>query len=145
MTEYVSSDLRRSVAARAESTCEYCLVHEDDTYFGCEVDHVISLKHGGSTTIDNLAFACFSCNRQKGTDIGSRSSADEFVRFFNPRTDRWSEHFRLDGVIIRPLTAIGEVTARILNFNSIERLLERQDLIDLKRYPSAAAIARTEK
>ena len=28
--------------------CEYCLIHEDDTVFGCEVDHIISTKHGGA-------------------------------------------------------------------------------------------------
>jgi hypothetical protein len=36
---YVPADLRRLVAKRATSLCEYCLVHEDDTFFGCEVDY----------------------------------------------------------------------------------------------------------
>ncbi len=35
MTSYVSLDLCRLVAARAYRLCEYCLIHEDDTYFGC--------------------------------------------------------------------------------------------------------------
>jgi hypothetical protein len=46
-TSYISAELRRLVVARAESLCEYCLIHEEDTFFGCEVDHVISEKHGG--------------------------------------------------------------------------------------------------
>ncbi len=35
---------------------------------------------------------------------------------------------------IEPLTDIGEVTARILQFNSRDRTLERQLLISLNRY-----------
>jgi hypothetical protein len=49
MTSYVSVDLRRLVQLRASHLCEYCLIHEGDTYFGCQVDHVIAEKHGAAT------------------------------------------------------------------------------------------------
>ena len=39
---YIPAEMRRLVIGRAGSRCEYCLIHEDDTYFGCEVDHVVS-------------------------------------------------------------------------------------------------------
>lgn len=68
---YISQELRRLVTARAEHLCEYGLIHEQDTAFGCAVDHIISLKHGGTTDADNLAYACVFCNRFKGSDIGS--------------------------------------------------------------------------
>jgi len=42
MTSYVAADLRRAVELRANHLCEYCLIHEDDTYLGCQVDHVIA-------------------------------------------------------------------------------------------------------
>jgi 5-methylcytosine-specific restriction endonuclease McrA len=94
MSSYVSAALRRLVAVRADLLCEYCLVHEDDAVFGCEVDHIISEKHGGATDAGNLAYACAFCNRAKGSDIGSIvPGTGHFVRFFNPRTDRWAEHF----------------------------------------------------
>jgi HNH endonuclease len=143
MPSYIREELRRLVAIRAEYLCEYCLIHEEDTFFGCEVDHIISVKHGGPTEADNLAYACVFCNRQKGSDIGSillRTS--EFIRFFNPRIDRWGEHFRLEGAMIQPQTGIGEVTARILGFNHSDRLLERQTLVAVERYPTASALAR---
>ena len=141
MSRYISENVRRLVAARAEYLCEYCLVHEDDTFFGCEVDHVISVKHGGPTEADNLAYACAFCNRQKGSDIGSILwRIGEFIRFFTPRVDRWADHFRLDGATIEPLTGIGEVTARILGFNNSDRILERQALIAMGRYPTASAL-----
>ena len=143
MRSYLSDDLRRLVAKHANFLCEYCLVHEDDTYFGCEVDHIISVKHGGSTTADNLAYACFFCNRDKGSDIGSIVwETNKFVRFYNPRTDRWADHFKLNGMVIEPLTNIGQVTARILGFNDSERILEREELADLDRYPTASALVR---
>jgi len=143
MSSYVSATLRRLVAMRADFLCEYCLVHEDDTVFGCEVDHIISAKHGGATDAENLAYACAFCNRAKGSDIGSIvPGTGRFVRFFNPRTDRWAEHFTLDGVTLVPLSDIGEVTARILVFNDSDRLLERQTLQAVGRYPSVEAMAR---
>ena len=140
MSSYVSATLRRLVAARADSLCEYCLVHEDDAFFGCEVDHIISEKHGGQTGADNLAYACAFCNRAKGSDVGSIvQRTGVFIRFFNPRTDLWAEHFTLAGVTIIPLSDVGEVTTQILGFNEDDRLLERQTLREIGRYPSAAA------
>jgi hypothetical protein len=147
-TTHIIAELRRLVITRADSLCEYCLIHEEDTFFGCEVDHIISEKHGGPTEADNLAYACLICNRNKGSDIGSillPMSSGVFVRLFNPRVDLWSEHFALDesdGITIRPLTPVGEVTTRILEFNSGERLLERQTLREVGRYPSEEALQR---
>ena len=64
----------------------------------------------------------------------------QLVRFFNPRADRWSEHFELRGAEIVPLTEIGEVTVRIFGFNSPKRLKERSLLIQVGLYPSAEAM-----
>ncbi|PSB01301.1 HNH endonuclease [Merismopedia glauca] len=120
---YISVELRRLVINRADSLCEYCLILETDRPSGCQIEHIISLKHGGPTTEDNLAYACVFCNLQKGTDLGSINwQTGELVRFFNPRRDLWADHFRLDEAIIQPLTIIGEVTARILDFNDRDRL-----------------------
>lgn len=89
MPSYISEELRRLVVLRAEHLCEYCLIHEADTFYGCQVDHIISLKHGGPTEADNLAYACAFCNRQKGSDIGCiERRTGVFTRFFNPRIDR---------------------------------------------------------
>jgi len=143
---YISEELRRLVAERAEHICEYCLIAEADRSSSCQVDHIISVKHGGSTTPDNLAYACIFCNLQKGSDLGSIVwRTGELVRFFNPRRDFWGEHFRLDEAVIQPLTDIGEVTARIFEFNSEDRILERQALIQVGRYPSEAALRRITK
>jgi hypothetical protein len=126
---YISAALRRQVRERAGNRCEYCLIHESDTEFGCEVDHILSEKHQGPTVADNLALACFYCNRNKGTDMGSVRSSDDpaFVRFFNPRIDFWDEHFERNAEQhLLGRTDIGQVTARIFGFNAEARLLERR-------------------
>ena len=140
MSSYVPIELRRQTATRAEGLCEYCLIHEDDTFMGCQVDHIVSEKHGGLTDLNNLSIACTCCNRAKGSDIGSVTIAGLFCRFFNPRIDNWSDHFVLNGFRIVSRTDIGEVTARILEFNAIDRLLEREELARQGRYPSTTAL-----
>lgn len=138
---YVSVALRQLVRTRAKSLCEYCLINEEDTYFGCQVDHIISEKHRGTTQESNFAYACSYCNRNKGSDIGSIVwETQRFCRFFNPRVDQWKDHFRLDSIKIVALTPIGEVTTRILNFNHVDRLIERAELAALGEYPSMAAL-----
>lgn len=130
------------MASRASLLCEYCLLLEEDTYFGCEVDHIVSRKHGGLTLEDNLSYACAACNRNKGSDIASLDpETGGLVPFFNPRRDRWVDHFRLadDGVTIVPLTPVGRVTVRILGINLTDRLLERAQLREIGRFPSQAA------
>lgn len=63
MSRYISTETRQLVAERAQFRCEYCLVHEDDAYLSFQIDHIISLKHGGDDNLDNLAYSCVSCNR----------------------------------------------------------------------------------
>jgi hypothetical protein len=102
------------------------IVHEDDAGFPHQIDPIISRKHGGSSGIGNLAYACILCNRYKGSDIASIDRRGRPVQLFNPRRNSWDEHFKLDGAIIQPLTPVGEVTARMLRLNRTERVIERR-------------------
>ncbi|MBA3632593.1 MAG: HNH endonuclease [Acidobacteria bacterium] len=144
MSSRISSETRQIVASRANYVCEYCLITEEDAYFRFQVEHIISRKHGGSSELENLALACVFCNRYKGSDIASlKPEINELVRFFNPRINRWREHFRLNGVVIETLTDIGEATVRILQMNHNDQILERQVLSRRGRYPSEAALLLT--
>lgn len=141
MTDYVVAELRRLVSQRAGDVCEYCLIGGEDSFFNHQIEHIISLKHGGESESDNLALACVFCNSNKGSDIASLAqNSQDLVRLYNPRTDRWSEHFQIDGSTIKPLSDIGEATVRILKMNSDERLLERKVLIDRGKYPNENAV-----
>ncbi|MBK8040862.1 MAG: HNH endonuclease [Verrucomicrobiaceae bacterium] len=122
----IAAELRRKVAARAGRRCEYCLIHEDDCFWGCEIDHIFSEKHGGTTSLANLAFCCAFCNRHKGADISTLDARKRLIPLFHPRRDRWQEHFRFRGVEIIGVTALGRATAKLLRFNDPARLEERE-------------------
>jgi hypothetical protein len=126
---YIPATLRREVIDRAGNSCEYCLLPSSVAFFPHEVDHVIAEKHGGQTETDNLAFACWRCNRHKGSDLGSFDpETEEFSVLFNPRTENWAEHFTLQGEQIIGLTAEGRTTIKLLQLNSEERIMERRSL-----------------
>jgi hypothetical protein len=132
----ISASLRREVRERARECCEYCLIAESQVFFPHEPDHLIARKHGGKTLSENLALACFDCNRFKGADIASIDVVTgELVSLFNPRIERWPEHFRLDSGRIIPLTATGRVTEKLLRFNLPVRVEIRARLARLRKYP----------
>jgi len=129
-------ELREEVRRRAGLRCEYCLYPEGWTAIPHQIDHVVSRKHGGASTLENLAYCCVFCNRYKGSDIASIDlRTGQQVRLFNPRSDKWTDHFRLLGAVIEPLTASGEVTARLLRLNQAQRVIERSILQNAGRYP----------
>src|SRR6266446_7202166 len=123
MSKEVSERSRRLAAERAYHVCEYCLIHEEDTFWGCQVDHIISRKHGGPSGADNLAWACACCNNNKGSDLGTLVGLPpHLVRLFHLRTDRWTDCFQLHGVRIEASTEIGAATEKLLQFNHESRL-----------------------
>jgi len=129
MSRYIPEELRRLVASRAGYCCEYCKFPEKIAFFSFQVDHIISIKHGGLNEPDNLSWSCYACNVNKGSDIGTVLLPDQtFVRLFNPRTDVWDNHFELKNGLIQPKTNIGEATIKVLKINQIERVIERQGL-----------------
>ncbi|HEY9848636.1 MAG TPA: HNH endonuclease signature motif containing protein [Leptolyngbyaceae cyanobacterium] len=127
---YISSTLRQLVYDRANGCCEYCLIPEATSFAKHEIDHIIAEKHDGLTEAENLALSCTVCNKHKGSDLTSIDpETSQITPLYNPRRDRWSEHFQLsDGQFI-PLTAIGRVTIRLLQLNHPNRVKERQLLI----------------
>ncbi|MBW4480072.1 MAG: HNH endonuclease [Tolypothrix brevis GSE-NOS-MK-07-07A] len=136
MADYISVELRKLVVNRASKRCEYCLIHQDFSIYTHEVDHIIAVKHGGETTADNLALSCLSCNRHKGSDFATIDQVTkEIVPLFNPRRQVWDEHFYLEGARIEGKTQIGQGTARLLQLNIPNRVLERQVLMSQGLYP----------
>ncbi|PWU18509.1 MAG: HNH endonuclease [Verrucomicrobia bacterium] len=135
-TTHVPLALRSANFERASGRCEYCLVPSIGVLFPHEPDHIIAEQHGGATTLENLALACVHCNAFKGTNLSSVDpETREIVLLYNPRTDRWDDHFRLDGPRILPLTPTGRATARLLRFGDPEREQARRDLWLVQRYP----------
>lgn len=128
--------IRRIVADRAEHRCEYCRIQQAGVPFSHEVDHFVARKHGGLDVLENLVWACMPCNRRKGSDLTAVDvKTGAIVALFNPREQRWAEHFEIvDGQIVG-LTAIGRATARLLQFNTPVRIAARRDLVAKDIYP----------
>jgi hypothetical protein len=134
MRKTFSNQIRIVVASRAVYKCEYCLLPEKVSFYNFQIDHIISLKHGGTNDVENLAYCCPDCNYAKGTDLGSILNNNELVRFYNPRLDKWDEYFKILNGTILPKNDIGKVTEQIFKFNEIDRLIFRRELIDLGHY-----------
>ncbi|WP_228041083.1 HNH endonuclease [Nodosilinea sp. LEGE 07088] len=135
MSTYVPAALRKQVIEQAKSRCEYCRFPQSVTLLAFEMEHIISEKHGGTTTLENLALACPYCNRAKGTDLGSIDpETNQLAPFFHPRTQTWQDHFTLSDATIIPQTAEGRVTVLILQFNHPDRVQERAGLIAIGQY-----------
>jgi hypothetical protein len=127
--------LRKFIFERARGRCEYCLIHQEDSFVTHEVDHIISRKHGGADLPENLALACAPCNYRKGSDIAGLDSGGRLVPLFHAPRDVWEQHFVLRGGELVPITPVAEVTARLLRLNDGPRRNERSLLIAAARYP----------
>lgn len=129
----MSPALREQVRQRAGNRCEYCRLrqqHDDSHPF--HVEHINPRKHGGADELENLALACHQCNLHKGTNLTGRDpDTNEIIRLFDPRRDRWSEHFKFAASRIVGVTAIGRTTSWVMQMNSDDRVELRAILIEL--------------
>ena len=132
----ISPEIQRLVRQRANQLCEYCHTSERWQYVRFTIDHVIPLAQGGSDDANNLALACFHCNRKKADRLTALDpDSDEEVPLFNPRRDAWSEHFiwSSDGLFIVGLTPTGRATVealelnreRVINIRAADRIIGR--------------------
>lgn len=139
MSTRPSAAMRRQVVDRAQNRCEYCLIHQDDAVATHQIDHVLAEKHGGSTTLENLACSCMPCNLRKSSDLSSVDPATgAIVPLFNPRTQSWSEHFRFEGVQVVGLSPEGRASVAFFQLNSYDRMSERRELMAAGRFQPPA-------
>ena len=135
MSRKISEKAREKVRQRANFLCEYCHTNERWQYVRFTIDHVIP---NDDDSIENLALACFHCNRFKSnkTEIFDNQE-NEIVSLFNPRRQNWKEHFEWskDGLQIVPKTSIGRITIAVLQLNRERILRIRKADIAVNRHP----------
>jgi hypothetical protein len=114
------SNLRRKVRRRADDRCEYCFFPHALSSGPFHCDHLTPQAQGGLTAFNNLVWACAWCNGFKG----DRTTAEDrttgaIVPLFNPRTDRWTDHFcwSKDLLSVRGLSPTGRATITLLRLN----------------------------
>ena len=113
----------QQVRARANQRCEYCHFSERFSPLSFHVEHIIAKQHRGSDELGNLALACPNCNLHKGPNLTSIDPDSGLVTvLFNPRTQVWEHHFKLEGHRIVGITPEGRTTAWLLQFNSHDRI-----------------------
>ena len=133
---HISAALRTFVFERAAGRCEYCRIHQDDVASRHPIDHITPLSHGGETDETNLALACSLCNTAKGSNLsGIDPLTGRVALLYDPRRQKWSRHFALEGAAIIGLTATGRATVRLLRLNDLRRSDERLRLQAINRYP----------
>ena len=133
---YIPASLRAFVFERAAGCCEYCRIHQDDVASRHPIDHITPVSHGGGTDEANLALACSLCNTAKGGNLsGIDPLTGRVTLLYDPRRQKWSRHFALEGAAIVGLTATGRTTVRLLRLNDPRRSEERFRLQAVSRYP----------
>ncbi len=116
----ISERTQQQIRARANYLCEFCHADERWQYVRFTVDHVLPVSLGGSDNLTNLTLACFHCNRRKANHLtGIDPQSQTEVPLFNPRQDRWREHFiwSMDGISIEGISTIGRATVAALLLN----------------------------
>ena len=108
MAKKIADEVREAVRQRANFLCEYCHTDERWQYVRFTVDHVVP---SGGDSPENLALACFHCNRRKSDKTTAIDpETNEFVEIFNPRRHVWKTHFgwSSDGLRVVPKLRSGE-------------------------------------
>ncbi|MEM7132597.1 MAG: HNH endonuclease signature motif containing protein [Chloroflexota bacterium] len=120
--------VRSAVAEVALHRCGYCLTQTMVCGFAMQIDHIIPESAGGTSDESNLWLACSTCNVHKSAKLkGFDPQTGQEANLFNPRLQKWDEHFEWsnDGLRILGLTPIGRATIVALQMNNFQIVKSR--------------------
>jgi HNH endonuclease len=127
----ISSELREAVITRAFKCCEYCKSQDKYSPTAFTIDHIVPESADGTSDFENLAYACFLCNRLKSNKLKVFDIlTSKWTPLYNPRKDAWNEHFVWDEAATKiiGLSAIGRCTIKELQLNR-DKLIEYRNCI----------------
>ncbi len=125
----------RRVHERADFQCEYCQTGQRVTGQAMHVEHI---KPGGGDDLENLALACATCSLSKARATSAPDpETNERVLLFNPRTERWSEHFEWieNGSVVHGLTSVWRATIVRLQMNIARMVNARRVWVRAGEHP----------
>jgi len=100
-----------------------------------QIEHIIPIKHHGSSELDNLAWACLQCNAAKSSNLVAYDlETGELTPLYNPRAQTWRDHFEIREALIIGKTSVGRVTIDVLDMNCSEQLSLREALIQRNQW-----------
>jgi len=130
--------LRDAVVRRAGHRCEYCQLSAQLHVGGFELDHIVPRSRGGQMDMANMALACPHCNVRKWAHIdGEAPESGQRVALFNPRMQRWEDHFQWSvqhPFAIVGISAHGRTTVARLQMN-------HPDLVSIRRLLASVGIS----
>jgi len=129
---------RRRVRQAAADRCGYCLSPQALVLGRLEIDHIIPSAQGGTDNEENLWLACSLCNNYKGSQIEARDPlTGEIVALFNPRRQRWIDHFQWneDGTLVEGITSVGRATITALQLNNVLAVTVRRGWVRAGWHP----------
>ncbi|MDQ7028160.1 MAG: HNH endonuclease signature motif containing protein [Anaerolineae bacterium] len=134
----VLETVKQRVRKTFNNHCAYCLSAQQYLMQVLEIDHITPIAKGGTNDEDNLCLACRLCNLYKSNHTHSiDSETNQMTPLFNPRTDKWTQHFRWsqDGFRVIGLTAVGRVTIKVLRLNNETAILTRTNWVSVGWHP----------
>lgn len=134
----LNKQLRQRIREQAQDRCGYCLSHQKYVLGKLEIDHIIPVAAGGASAEANLWLACRLCNGYKSAQVEAADPLfGKLVKLFNPRQQRWSEHFTWsgEGDQIVGLTPCGRATVIALQLNNVIAVMVRQAWIRAGWHP----------
>jgi HNH endonuclease len=135
---YIATALKAKIRAAAKNQCGYCQSQQKYVLGILEIEHIISTAAGGSDEEENLWLSCRLCNSYKGIQTRALDPmTEQTVQLFNPRTQRWSEHFAWsgDGIYVMGLTPCGRATVVAVQLNNDYAVTVRQSWVSVGWHP----------
>ena len=120
----LTASIREKVRQRAHCACEFCGITEIDTGGLLTIDHFRPRARAGSDELENLIYACITCNQYKQDYWPQTETAPTL---WNPRQEIASQHFveQEDGQLTA-LTPTGIFTIKRLRLNRSQLTAARQ-------------------
>ena len=123
---------------RAKHCCEYCISQQKYSPDYFSVEHVIPRVKKGNDALYNLTYSCLACNNHKFTATEAIDPVSgSLCPLYNPRLDRWEDHFcwSADYSQLLGITPTGRATIEKLRLNRPYVINLRVVLAAIKKHP----------
>jgi HNH endonuclease len=138
VSDYISESLKAQIREQAGNRCGYCRSLQKYVWGTLEIEHMTPKSKGGNSEEENLWLACRPCNGYKSDQThGVDPVSGQAIALFNPRQQKWTEHFSWsdDGAYILGLTACGRATVNALQMNNTAAVAVRRSWVSVGWHP----------
>ena len=132
----------QSVRVRYGACCGYCGLSETDAGGELTVDHFEPVWAGGDDSDDNLVYACFRCNLNKGSLLPGEAGGAGTRRLLHPLRDQLADHIQENAEtgLLEGRTVSGAFHIAALRLNRDALIANR-----LRRWRDARMVARLDQ